>query len=184
MTALTLAQSDQKRGSDEARATLENLDSKKLEQLRADFEHDYHVPLDVALSKSDLNDTAKESIPTLLHGVDKINAEDISHLAHIALTNGDKRAFCEALRGDSPEAAAARDKLLQEPGFQRQVQETFNNPGGMTGVFGTEYPQGKDWTAAVDPVVSDYIKDGGISLKTVIQNNTSVWPLDNKENVR
>jgi hypothetical protein len=164
MTAMTLAKTDQARGSNDVRAILQSLDSKTLKNVQDDFERQYNTKLGAALSQSDINATAKESIPTLMHGVDKISSSDLQHLAQVALDHGDKRAFCEAIRGDSPEAKAARDAISHDPALSARIQDKFSS-------WGTP-----------DAVVNDYLKDGKVSLKTVIENNHPGWPFDNQEN--
>ena len=180
MTALAAAKTDPERGSNEVRAILQNLDSKKLAQLRVDLDHDYHVKLGATLAQGNLNETTRESMHTLLKGVDNIKADDIVGMAHSALSHGDKRAFCEAIRGDSQEAKDARAKLLEEPGFKRQLQQAFLNPDGLD--FLGRLPKDSEWKKAVDPVVADYMGDGKISLKTIIEKNHGGWPFNNPEN--
>ncbi|HEY9758133.1 MAG TPA: hypothetical protein V6C97_23410 [Oculatellaceae cyanobacterium] len=180
MSALALAKTDKEAGSNQVRAILQSLDSKTIAQMKDDFKKAYGQDLVPTLAQADLNDTAKYSTPFLLKGVDKIDANDINRMAHIALENNDQRAFCEAIRGDSPQAKEARAKLLAEPGIHEKLQNAFLNEDGLNWYGGR--PEDKDWQKAVDPVVNDYLNDGKISLKTVVEANRPGWPFDNVGN--
>ncbi|HEY9679689.1 MAG TPA: FHA domain-containing protein [Drouetiella sp.] len=180
MTAIAHAHDDKDRGNAEIRAVLQTLNTKQLAQLDEDFKKQYGKSYVDALNENgDLTKATKDALPLLEKGVDKRTSEDLQKLAHIAVDNGDPRLFSEAIRGDSPEAVAARKAILADENFKNQIAEKFPSPAVQSGVDTT----GMSFDQKADPVALDYLQEGRISLATIAKQDTGKWIFDNKDNL-
>jgi cation transport regulator ChaB len=180
MTALTHAKDDSTRGSAEVRAVLQNLNSEQLAKLDADFKAQFGKSyLDAIKESSDLDDATQKALPYLEKGVDKRTADDLVNLAKIGIENGDRRVFAEAVRGDSPEAKAARERILADNNLKNELANNFPSDAALNAWDSSSMP----FEQKVDPIALDYLKDGRISLSTIASANTGMWFLDNKSNI-
>ncbi|CAN5736940.1 hypothetical protein BH10CYA1_BH10CYA1_34340 [soil metagenome] len=182
MVALTHAKDDKERGNAEARAVLQTLNSKQIAQLDEDFKKQYGQSYLDALKNADLTKATKDALPYLEKGVDKRTSDDLLKLAHVAVDNGDRRLFSESIRGDSPEAVAARKAIMEDSGFKDKIAEKFPSEEVQNLHF---WQSAKDipLERRMDPVALDYLKEGRISLATITSADTGKWIFDNKSNI-
>lgn len=182
MTALTHAKDDKEKGSAEVRAVLGNLNSLQLAKLDADFKQQFGKSyLDALKDSTDLTKATRDSLPILEKGVDKRTADDLTAMARIGIDNGDRRVFAEAVRGDSPEAATTRQRILADKDLQARLASQFPSEASLQAGYGRRRTM--PFEQAVDPVALDYLKEGRISLATIATANTGKWILDNKDNI-
>ena len=164
MVALTHCKDDKDRGNAEVRAVLQTLNTQQLAQLDADFKKAYGQSYTDALNNSkDLTQATKDALPLLEKGVDKRTADDIVKMAHVAVDNGDQRLFAESIKGDSPEAQAARKAIMADENFKNQIAEKFPSAKAQDMKDDGRDPKTLPFEKRVDQVALDYLQEGRIS---------------------
>ncbi len=136
---VSLSAIDDNRGDAERRVleTFSTLNSEQQKQLQEDFQRDYGKTVDQALQDFDLSEDATKAVSFLSKPVEQRTAQDIEEFAKFAIGKKDLDYFGIALRGDSPAAVEAREKLSNDEDFKKQIVEAFkvHQDGGDSGMF-------------------------------------------------
>lgn len=161
---------DQAAAEKQIRETVAGLNSKQLTDLDRDYKAQFGKSFrDAILSDKNLSEDTRDALKIYLkntdpaqNGIDKRTAQDQQDLAGIALKSKNLDMLGEALRGDSPAAAAARRNLLIDQGDEK-LKAAFS---------------GEDLTRA-----RDFLKEGRIGLATIASEDTAHWYHKNKSHL-
>lgn len=137
--------------------TFSTLNAEQQQQLKADFQNDYGKSVDQVIEEFGLSDDAKKAVGFLSKPVEQRTAQDIEEFAKFAIGKKDLDYFGIALRGDSPAAVEAREKLSNDEDFKKQIAEAFkvHQDGGNTGLlknFASMIPGGEVLVGGVNLV--------------------------------
>ena len=167
--ALAESKNDPKKGGAEVRAVLQNLNSKQLDQMDADYKQQFGQSYKDALkAELSLDASTTKVLPFLEKGSDHRTAQDLVGMARVAAEQKDSRLLEEAVRGDSPEAKAARAAINGDAALHGKIVDDFTH-----GLFSRE----------LDPAVRDILKDGHASLTTIVNSDLDHLILKDKANV-
>ncbi len=135
MVSLSAINDDRGDGERRVLETFATLNSVQEKQLEDDFKKDYGMTVDEALKKYDVSSDAMKAVGFLRKPADQRTAQDIEDFAHFAIDHKNLDYFGIALRGDTPAAKEAREKLSHDDEFKKQISEAFkvHKDGGTLG---------------------------------------------------
>jgi hypothetical protein len=163
MVGLTAAKNDRHSGQTQVLESVATLNSQQLQQLKLDFKQHYNTDVEQSVANSpDVSPETKQAFQILMRGIEKRTPEDIKALANLAVETKDLDLAKIALRGDSNQAKELRSQLSEDDSFQAKYKEAFGD----------------------EQAAKDILKDGRISISTIVSNNTGkIFFLNNKENL-
>lgn len=163
MVGLTVAKNDRNSGQTQVLNSISTLNSQQIKLLEADYQRNYSSNFKDAVANSNsLSPETKQAFAILAKGSDQRTVADINSMIDIAVRTHDKELALIALRGDTSEAKSARQALNRDVSFLARYKDAFGD----------------------DQSVKDILKDGRVSIATVVSNDTGkLFFLNNKANV-
>ncbi len=107
------------------------LDRTRMDKLEQDFKADYGMTIDQALEQYGLSKEGRTAVDFLRTPAEERTEEQIKDFARFAVEEGSLDYLLLALRGDSPQAQAARESLKQDEGFKQALIDEFKPPTGF-----------------------------------------------------
>lgn len=187
MIALSKMKNDPMAANAELRNILSNLNAEQIKQLSKQFRADYEMDFDYTIATTEgIDRQTMEVMPQLQKGIDKLDANDRIKMAQIAVHYKDLRLFCESIRGDSLSAKTARQQLQNSEHFTKQLSMVFP-PQDRQAQYASFLELGS--LGNIDSLAKDYLRDGRISLDTLLRANTGNnplwdWALGNTDNLK
>lgn len=198
MVAINQTREDPARGNVAIRTVFETLNEKQVQELEDNFKRDYGKTWQEATRElgSDITPQTLKSLDIFAKGVDKRTSQDVKDLAQIAVESKDARLFGEVMRGEAPSTVQARQELLANKQFMKELTIAFpkssHSSAGVANLYARADSTGTINSARgrrfkvgdlLDPVARDYLTEGRISLKTITTANTGKWLLDARDNI-
>lgn len=125
MVALSAINDDRSKGERRVLETFATLNSEQMKELEADFKKHYNMTIDEALKKFDVSKDGMKALEFLRKPVDQRSPADIEAFARFAVEKKNLDFLAVALRGETPAAGEARQKLQKDEGFKKNLVDAF-----------------------------------------------------------